>query len=458
MSYGSENEYDGKIVLRFSDDNLEAWGDFYPHEGNGVPIDNDYLRDLLYRTNIVHGVQHDEIHKAFEACSLHGEIVTNVLVAKGDPPVSEVPEYLHFNPLLNKAKLPLDEDAVVDHRERSSFIIVRKGQTLAKHRPMKPGINGTNVFGGAIDFKLSKPVEVFEGENTHMEGDLLVASINGQLIQSKGVLSVKETLHVKGSVGYGTGNIIFPGDVQIDGIVSDGFKVFTGGTLTIKQTFDVSEAVTKNDLIVAGGIIGRGQAKLKVGGSIKTRFIENCRVACRNDIKVELEILNSNVYTMGTLEMGDKGRIVGGEIYALKGIKAGGIGKSTGKAARIHCGVDFTLEQEKERQNNILRILSGKSKQLTDLLDDPSLNDERKKKINDNLLKLEEEQKKTQAVISELLMKMNAFEKATVEVTGEITPGSLVEICQTALFVTTPLKKVRVRLDPSSSKLIIDNL
>ena len=458
MGYGSESDNDGRIILSVLNDNLEVRGDFFPHDDDGIPIDTDYIRDLLFRSNIVHGVQHDEIHHAFKLCNEHREVVRNVFMAKGDPPSNEVPEHLQFNPMLGQGKPLIDEEKVVDHRERSSFIIVQKDQPLAKHMPFKIGINGTNVYGGTIDFRVSKPVEVFQGENTRLEGGFLLSNINGQLVQTKGVLSVRDTLHIKGSVGYGTGNIIFPGDVQIDGIVSDGFKIYSGGSVNLKQTFDATEAVIKNDLNVTGGIIGRNQALIKVGGTIRTKFIENCRVACRKEIKVDLEILNSNVFTMETLEMGDKGRIVGGEIYALKGIKTGGIGKKSAKATRIHCGVDFTLEQEKEKNNNVLKILSGKQKQLKELMSDPSIDAEKMSKYEALKAKLDEEQEKAQNKIAELLGMLNAFDEATVEVIGEITVGTLIEICQTALVVTAPLKKVKIRLDQTKSKLLIDNI
>ena len=460
MGLGTESVNDGKIILSFYNNNLEVRGDFFPHRDEGIPIDNDYIRDLLHKANINHGIQHDEIHNAFKVCNDYDEICRNVLIAKGDPPVNEVPEHLQLNPKLGKTKMPqnYDDDATVDHRERSSFIIVQKDQILARLRPLKPGINGMNIYGGVIEFKVEKPPEVFQGENTRMDGKFLLSSINGQLVQSKGMLSVKETLHVKGAVGYGTGNIVFPGDVQIDGSVSDGFKIFSGGSVNMKQTFDATEAVIKNDLTVAAGIIGRNQAMIKVGGSIRTRFIENCRVACRQDIKVELEILNSHVFTMETLEMGEKGRIVGGEIYALKGVKAGGIGKKAAKATRIHCGVDFTIEQEKEKNNKVLQMLSSKLKQLKELMDDPSTDPEKMSKYEALRQKLEEEQQKAQTKISELLGKLNAFEEATVEVLGDIAPGTLIEICQTALVVTSPLKKVKIRLDHTKSKLVIDNL
>jgi hypothetical protein len=454
---GTEN--DGRIILTFTENNIEVRGDFFPPLGDGTPISGEYMNELFEKSNIVYGIQHDEIFKAFEACVNHDEIVKDVLIAKGDPPVNEIPEYLQFNPfLLKNNKEKKNEDGTVDHRARSPFILVRKDQALAKLKHKVDGQDGTNIKGETIKFQVTKPTAVIGGQNTRMDGRLLLSNINGQLTITKGLVNVRNSLVIKGAVGYGTGNIIFPGDVEIEGPVSDGFKIFSGGSVTIKQTFDVTEAVTKNDLKVAGGIIGRGRATLKVGGELRTKFIENCRVACRKNVSVEAEIINSNIYTLEILEMGEKGRIVGGEIYAVKGIRAGFIGKKTGKATRIHCGIDFTAEQEREKNNAILRNLAIKATRLKELINDPATDIEKKEKMEALLSKLEEEQRKAQARVSELLGKVSNYENATVEVKGEIVPGTLIEICQTALFVTEPLKKVRIRLGRESNKLITEKL
>jgi uncharacterized protein (DUF342 family) len=263
---------------------------------------------------------------------------------------------------------------------------------------------------------------------------------------------------IKGSVGYATGNIIFPGDVFINGAVSDGFKIYSGGSVTIKQTFDVTEVITKGDLNVAGGIVGRGRAFLKVGGFLRTKFIQNCKVACRKTIIVDAAIVNSNIFTMETLDMGDKGRILGGEVYAIHGIKAGSIGKDAGRATHIHCGIDFTLQKDKERYNNTLRSLSEKLAKLREILAVPNPNTEKQAKLEEALHLLEEEQKKTSAQIGDLMERVNADKNAVVEVNGEIARGTLIEICETALFVAEPLKHVRIKLDKPGGTVISEPL
>ena len=452
------NMNDGKITLAFLNNGLEVRGDFFPPVEGGSPITSNYMQNLFNAHNIIHGLNQDEIDTAFRRCVTDKEIVRDVLIAKGDPPINEVLEYMQLNPLLNEESNVENKDGSVEHRNRSAFIIVKKDEAIAKQKSRKPGKEGINVKGESIAYSVIRPEGVTPGENTRMDGRFLLSCINGQLVVEKRVLHVRDYLLIKGSVGYNTGNIIFPGNVEIHGTVSDGFKIYSGGSVTIKQTFDVTDAITKDDLSVAGGIIGRGQATVKVGGTLKTKFIENCRVACRKSINVDLEIINSHVYTLDAIEMADKGRIVGGEVWAVKGIRTGGIGKKTGKAARIHCGVDFTLEQEKEKYNNILRTIAVRLNRLKELMEYPQADGEKKEKMEAMQRKLEDDQKKAQAKVSGLLGKLTSYWDASVEVSGEIVPGTLIEICQAALFVTEPLKKVRIKLDRASMRLITESL
>jgi hypothetical protein len=72
--------------------------------------------------------------------------------------------------------------------------------------------------------------------------------------------------------------------------------------------------------------------------------------------------------------------------------------------------------------------------------------------------RLETEQAAASAKVTELLGMVNTDENAVVEVSGEIAPGTLIEICQIALFVDEPLKKIRIRLDMAGGKLVTESL
>lgn len=452
---------DGKIVIRFSEDDLEAWADFMPPLKGGQGITHDYLLAMLARANIKQGVRWDAIKESAEKCNQKRVIVKNVLIAAGIRPVKAVNEYFAINPHLAKQKTPVPDKSrndQIDYRSHSPFIIVNKDQALAAKKPRTPGREGKNVHGEPVPFETLNVEGVRPGANTRSDDKYIISEINGQLIEEKKVLNVRENLVIKGSVGYATGNIIFPGDILIEGSVSDGFKIYSGGSVTIQQTFDVTEVITKGDLTVAGGIVGRGRAFLKVGGEIRTKFIQNCKVACRKTMTIEAGIVNSNIFVMEKLDLGDKGKLLGGEIYAIRGIRAGSIGKEAGKATHIHCGVDFTLQKEREDNNKALRSLAEKLGKLREIMKTPNPDPEKQAKLEEALGTLEEEQKKASGRSAELMGLVDTDPEATVEVNGEIAAGTLIEICEIALFVAEPLRRVRVKLDGRNGKLVSEPL
>jgi uncharacterized protein (DUF342 family) len=451
-----ENKNDGNISVTFSENDLEARADFTPAIGNGEPITLAYVFSILERLNIVYGIREKTIQETIHRCNQERKPIKNVLIARGDPPKDEVIEYFELTP--TQAPSPSKPNNRIDYRSLSPFVIVKKDQILAYKRPREKGQDGKNVHGVVIPRGILRPEGVTGGENTRTDEHHIIAKIAGQLVENKKVISVQDSLVIKGAVGYATGNIIFPGDVIIEGPVSDGFKIYSGGSVTIKQTFDVTDVITKNDLTVAGGIIGRGRALVKVGGALKTKFIENCRVACRKTLSVETGIINSSIYAMENIELGDKGIIVGGDITAIHGIRAGAIGKKSGKSTHIHCGIDFTVQQEKEKNNYQLRLISAKLAKLKELLAIPDQSPEKKAKMEELLHRLEQEQKKTGQRIADLSDRLEADDKALVEVLGEIAPGTLIEICHVALFIQEPLRKVRIKLDKINGKLVSEPL
>jgi uncharacterized protein (DUF342 family) len=450
---------DGNLIVTFANNDLEARADFIPPMGKGLPLNPDLVADILDKLNIVYGVRWDAIQETMLECNTGRKTIREILIARGDESSPEVTEYFEMNPLLKEAPRPDGEKARIDFRSFTPFIIVKKDQALARLRPRRPGKEGKNIHGVSLPFPVVRPEGVSGGANTHTDGRMILASINGQLVENNKVLSVQNSLVIKGAVNYGTGNIIFPGDVTIEGPVSDGFKIYSGGSITIKQTFDATDVISKGGLTVSGGIIGRGQpATVKVGGAVRAKFIDNCRVAARKTITVDTEIVNSSVFALENIEMGEKGAILGGEIYSVHGVRTGGIGRKAGKSTRIHCGIDFTVQQEKEKANSRLRILAAKLGKLRELIDGTELGSEKRAKMEELKLRLEEEQKKAASLISDLLGRIVCDNNAGVEVSGDIVPGTLIEICQVALFVNEPLHKVRVRLDKASGKVIAEPL
>jgi uncharacterized protein (DUF342 family) len=447
----------GFFDLSFGPNDMELRANISPPGDPADVITEAYVKALFEQLNVVYGVKWDAVREGIKRCNSERIQVEDVLMARGSPAVTEETPYFELDPALASAPKPSEKGGQIDYKDYTPFVIVKKDQVLARMRPRIEGRDGKNVHGDAIPHRIIMPPGYLGGENTRTDEQCIYAGIHGQLVENKRVLSIQTTLVIKTGVSYITGNIIFPGDVIINGPVSDGFKIYAGGSVTIKQTFDVTDAAIKKDLNVTGGIIGRGRARLKVGGALKTRFIDNCRLACRDDVYVIKEVVRSNVYTMGALDMADKGIILGSCIYAMRGVRAKAIGTKSGKVSRIHCGIDFTIMQDKEKNTEQLKRIAAALNQLRYNYDEqPDTEDgrARRSKIKAHITKLEEQQEKVSAYLSNLLSRVNSDENAVIEVSGDIVPGTYLEICQISLCVTEPLRKVRVVLDSFLGKLI----
>jgi hypothetical protein len=159
---------------------------------------------------------------------------------------------------------------------------------------------------------------------------------------------------------------------------------------------------------------------------------------------------------MGAVDMADKGIILGSSIYAMHGVRAKAIGTKSGKVSRIHCGIDFTIVQDKEKNTERLKQIAAALNQLRYDYDAAGAEDGKAARtvIKARIAKLEEQQEKVSAHLSELLGRINSDENAVIEVSGDIVPGTLLEICQVSLYVTETLHKVRVVLDSFLGKLV----
>lgn len=450
----ADNPYSGNVILTFFEDDLEARAEFIPPIGAGAPLTVERVLDFLKQLNILYGIQIEAIQQGISDCTLMKQPIKDVLIARGDPPFHEIMAYFEINPRLFMALPLIKANGQIDYREQSPFIIVKKDQALAQVRPKIEGRAGKNIHGISIPYKTIYPEGIIGGNNTRTDEKFILAEINGQFIQEDNIVHVQNCLTIEEGVGYATGNITFPGDVIINGPVSDGFKIYAEGSVTIKQTLDVTEVITKGDLMVSGGIIGEDRSIVKVDGSIKAKFIENCQVACGKTITVEREIINSTVFAMDRIELGEKSFIIGSEITSIHGIRAGNIGKIAGKSVKLHCGIDFTIQQEIERTNQQRQILMVKLEKVQQVMALSAANPKKQAKLEELLNRIKKEQQQVENRLEALSGQLNVDEDTTVEVYGEIAPGTLIEICHIALFVPEPLRRVRIKLDKSLGKLI----
>jgi uncharacterized protein (DUF342 family) len=443
---------DGTVEVGVSSDFMTATATFFPPQGDGVPIDPGFVYELLNRIGVVEGILDDEISQSLMSCNLDRRPLRDVIVAKGSEPVSEIPEHSSLEPKFRPSSPRVAEDVQrVDFREFASLFIVRAGETIATVLPRRPGVPGKDVLGKETPFSKESPESCFAGRNVERREDKLVASVNGRLAIEAGRVDVDEVLLVKGEVDFHTGHILFPGDVVIEGAVHDGFKVWSGGSIVCKSTIDAFDVDAKKDLVCAQGIIGRRRGHVRVGGEIKAKYIQNCSVAARGDVKVAAAVVSSRIYTLGALDLGDKGVLMGGEVFATHGVRCGRLGNQAFQSTSLHVGSDFTVQQRLDRANEKLRLLTARVRRLED---EAAVHAGPNARLHADLAKMGAD---LRAQIRELLRRLDTDDGAIVDARGEIFPGVVIEICRVRIVVEERLHACRFRLDRSGGRIIVEH-
>jgi uncharacterized protein len=443
---------DGIVEVSVAPDAMSASASFFPPRGDGLPIESSLVYELLRRVGVVSGLLEEAITEATMSCNLDRRSLRDVLVARGTEPVQELPEHASIEPKFRLQGPRVDESVQrVDFRELATLFIVRKDETIATIVPKRPGVPGADVRGKETPFSKESPETVAAGRNVARREDKLVATVDGRLAFESGRADVDEVLLVKGGVDFHTGHILFPGDVVIEGAVHDGFKIWSGGSIVCKSTVDAFDINAKKDLTCAQGIIGRRQGQVRVGGDLRAKYVQNCRVAVRGDAKIASAIVNSRFYTLGTLDMGDKGVIMGGEVFATHGLRCGRLGNEAFQATRIHAGIDFTVRQRLDQANDRMRLLSARARQVDQAA--AAHPGPQADKAREDFAKALE---KLRAEITELLGSLDVDDNAVVEVRSEIFPGVVVDICRISIVVEEKLHACRFRLDKAAGRLLIE--
>lgn len=453
ISYSSDRRKgDGYIELSVSDDAMAAIANLYPPVGDGQILTPDYAATLLSRLGIGAGVDWDALNEAILGVNTERKAILSFKVASGVAPVNERSESVVPAGRFVGGFKPLgDEDPSVDWKSVSALTLVRKDEAIAEVLPARAGVLGSDVFGVPLPFGKDPASSYGLGKNVERRGDQIVAMCDGRLTLDSKRIAVEETLVIAGDVDYRVGHIMFPGDVLIQGGVAAGFKVYSGGSIAIQQTMDAFDVSAKKDLTCAQGLIGKDQGFVRVGGALKAKFIENARVAVRGDADVPGSIVGSRLYVLGRLNMGDKGRIVGGETYATHGVRCGWIGGATRPATLVNVGMDFTMQQKLDRGNAGLRELAVRIARLDHIL---------KARADDSVSRQRDElRKKAEALarsLEELAKLVDVDESAAVEARSGVHPGVVISICHITITIEQALKKARFSLNRSANKIVVE--
>jgi len=436
--------------VKISGDQMEAMV-YLTDPGEGKSYSKREIEALLSNYGVVMGIDEKAIDYVIENEIYYRE----VKVAEGIKPIDGTDGYYNynFNRVINK-KPDAKADGTIDYWNISSIEHVKKDQVIATYVPAVQGLNGFTVKGKSLMPKRAREVPPLKGKGFIKLDDNLtyVSQLDGKIEIQGDKIVISEIYEVTGDADISVGNIDFPGDVVIYGKVCSGITIKAGGSLTVNGNVESAIIDVGKDIIFRSGMQGSYKAKVKCGGNLTAKFIENAKVKAEGTIRAEVLMNTEIIYCEKLIVDGNKSVILGGKVRALQGVSAGNIGNEAEIATELSVGVspdvyvrrEILLKKIEKNEINIERINVG-IKQFEELMakdsrirkDDPRKAQLIRAKIQDNVILSQDK-----AELGKVDAMIERGKNAYVRVSGYIYPG--VTISTDARMVVTKSKEMGV--------------
>lgn len=456
MARNSAHNRDAYIELTFSEDEMEAFAVFHPASGKGAPLTIDYVEKKLAAYDVVFGINYEGLSEAVLILNTEHREIAEIKAAEGQKQIRERPAFIKLaKRLFHAGRVSDKESDQFDYKTVSPYVLVKAREVIGLVAPQRPGKPGISVKGEEIPFS-KKPVVLFKpGTNLRVEENKVITLCDGRFQREGDRIWVDEVLELKRGVNYTTGNIKFPGDVIIQGAVQDGFSIFSGASIIAHNTLDVSEVVAKKDVHAPAGLVGRNKSILRAGGLIETKFISHCHIRVKGRLSVVDSIYKSDIYSMDSVILGDRGKIIRSTIFAINGVEAFQIGAQTGASTFICAGRDFIVEGKLEQVNKKLSDLFHKKHKIEEIL---TSSEEKEDQLIAQLMRIEENITLIEMGRDRLNAALDKNPDAKIIVHNKIVPGVTIEICRTVIKVDKVIRNSCFSLDQKSKKIIVTPL
>jgi len=353
-----------------SDDGMTGYIKLYKPQENAEPISKEQLFEELDASHITYGIKESSIEKLAERPIFNIKIE----VAKGQLPTNgEDGQVILLVKRDSEYKPNYNLEGNIDYKNIDYFQLVKKDQVLCEVIKETEGIDGVNIFGASVPAKRGKPPRIPSGRNTELVEDdtKLIATCDGVVRFVRDTIDINDMLKINSNVDQLTGNINFSGDVTIEGDVSDGFTVKSGGNIIVKGVVEDAEIEAAGNVHISNGINGGGERKINIGGDLRCKYIENAIINVNGNISADY-IIESRITCMGNIELaGTRELVVGGEIKVLGELRAKDIGNEKDRITKIEVlgteiydteNINRLKTEIDELNNNALILLENASK------------------------------------------------------------------------------------------------
>ncbi len=340
-------------------------------------LDDSYalsdVMEAIEAAGIKYGVNEAKISSMLEEKNYDNEC----LIAKGINAIDGVDASFEFSFDTNFSKKPTHrEDGSVDYWSIHLVETVEEGQIIATYHEPVDGSNGMTVKGKVLTAKRARPLPPLAGKGFTRSEDnkTYTADMTGKIEMQGNRILISQVHEIFGDVGLKTGNIDFHGDVLIHGNVPTGAIIKATGSVTIDGTVEAALIEASKDVIIRGGMLGKGKGMITTKGNLHAKFLEYSIIKAEGDIVTD-SLMNCNVTSNGMILLkGKHASIVGGVIYAAIGVEAYNFGNEYGVKTEVYTGVNMKVNKEmtqyeeniKEAQDTLEKIDIG-LKQLEEL-------------------------------------------------------------------------------------------
>jgi uncharacterized protein (DUF342 family) len=372
---------DGSFELEITEDSQQVLLTLHPRRG-GRAVELTAVRAVLAEHKVVYGVDEDALLQAVER-----GVAEAVPIASGIPPKPGAPT--RFESLLPReraAAAQADDNALVDYRALGNLVLVRAGMPLMRRIAATAGTDGIDVFGNPAP--PPEPDDIpYDDDLTGVVRDpddteILVAAIDGAPSVMPAGVSVNPVVEVD-AVNLSSGNIDFDGTLQVRGDITTGMSVKVSGDVLVSGTVEAAQIDAGGNIVVKGGIMGAAEgsstadaatrlAQVTARGSVQAMFIGNASISAGKDVVVEREIRQSDVAAGDSVTVGLKGsaqgNINGGQVRALRSVKAVTLGTMAGVRTVIQVGVNPHAQAQREVLQRTRKRLTEEKGKLEQLL------------------------------------------------------------------------------------------
>jgi uncharacterized protein (DUF342 family) len=360
------SDADCSVRVTLSADKSKAFIDCVPGFGNGKLLRENVVMEELLKSGVTYGLDRNKIAGAVNDANSKMEKQTDILVTQGIPAVRGQDGGIQFafDSEQKEYDFRILPDGKIDYRNSTNILMAKKDMLLARITDPLPGKPGVNVLGETIPADPGKPASLTAGGGVRRspDGKEFYAEINGSIMLNGSVLEVVDTYVVNGDVDYSTGNIQFNGTVVINGSVPD-------GDIVVMKLVESARIEAGRDVIIKGGIQGKGRGLVYAGRDLRAGYAQNARLEAQGNIYLENFAINSYLCTTKQLFMRNKkGAVIGGEVFALRGLDVKVLGSETGVKTLIDAGNDYLVMRRLSELDTAIAFIRNNLRKIEESL------------------------------------------------------------------------------------------